>query len=224
MTSDGATLWQADGIPICTAPFAQESPKLIQAPGGDVLLTWFDSRRIRGWDLYAQEIDLVGQIKWPNCGIPFSDTTSFAEIYRTTGDGAGGAIVAWQDLRNGQFSWQSQTNWDIYVGHVTPVAVADVGPRVEPAAELLTAVPNPTMAGVRIGFRVTRPTNVTVEIVDVAARRIRTLLAGASFALGGHDVTWDGRDTSGARAKPGIYFVRLATPGRVVVRKLVMLK
>jgi hypothetical protein len=52
---------------------------------------------------------------------------------------------------------------------------------------------------------------------------VRTILRGAWRAAGEHLVTWDGCDDAGRRARPGMYFVRLAggggePVGRSVVR------
>ncbi len=49
---------------------------------------------------------------------------------------------------------------------------------------------------------------VTLELIDVAGRRIRTILA-STLTGGEHQVQWDGANTAGDRVRPGVYHVRL---------------
>ncbi len=49
--------------------------------------------------------------------------------------------------------------------------------------------------------------------------------AGRGITLTVHDaVFWDARDDGGARAASGVYFVRLATEGRVLTRRLTLMR
>jgi len=79
------------------------------------------------------------------------------------------------------------------------------------AGVLLRVWPNPARGGSHIGFALSRPGYVRVDVFDVAGRRVRTLLDG-SLGAGDHEVIWDGRDARGAVAGAGVYFLRLASP------------
>ena len=59
-----------------------------------------------------------------------------------------------------------------------------------------------------IRFELPIATPVRLEVFDLQGRRIATL-AEASFPAGFHTVSWDRRDATGVRVKPGIYLYRL---------------
>jgi spore germination protein YaaH len=88
---------------------------------------------------------------------------------------------------------------------------------------IANAGPNPFRDAARFRFGLASPAAARVLVVDAAGRRVRELfdgLAPASARL----VTWDGRDTAGLDAAPGIYFVRLQSGGRVAVSKAVKIR
>lgn len=101
-----------------------------------------------------------------------------------------------------------------------------------PIAELATVLPartaiekispNPTAESSRITFALAKPGVVRLEVFDITGRRIRTL-ASSTFAAGHHDVAWDGKDDRGARARAGIYRVRLSTAGTQDHRAIVLI-
>jgi hypothetical protein len=75
----------------------------------------------------------------------------------------------------------------------------------------LAALPNPAPGGAaRVRFRLGNPSLVTVTVFDAVGRRVRVLLSGER-ASGPHELVWDGRDTKGRFARPGVYFVRVET-------------
>ncbi|MFN8177110.1 MAG: FlgD immunoglobulin-like domain containing protein [bacterium] len=68
--------------------------------------------------------------------------------------------------------------------------------------------PNPFRAdeGARIRWSVARDGDVSVTILDVAGRRVRTLASGRRGA-GTAETRWDGRAENGARVAAGVYLV-----------------
>jgi len=101
------------------------------------------------------------------------------------------------------------------LGGTTFLGTVDPG-----GATSLSAGPVPLRAGsVRIDFAVTGDRGralgpVRVSIHDVRGREVRVLLDG-DLPAAGHRTSWDGRDASGRRVSAGVYFVRVATLGRV---------
>jgi hypothetical protein len=73
---------------------------------------------------------------------------------------------------------------------------------------LYRAYPNPFRSSTRLAYAVSGAgENVRIGVYDVAGRQLQSLASG--FVSGGrHEVSWDGTDASGARVKPGIYFIR----------------
>ena len=106
VNSLGAAQWTANGIVISAAAGNQLNPRLVPDGSGGALIVWEDFRDGNG-DIYAQRVDSSGAAQWTAGGIPIAQAASYDETSpQLATDGSGGAIVAWQDLRNG--------NYDIY--------------------------------------------------------------------------------------------------------------
>jgi hypothetical protein len=95
--------------------------------------------------------------------------------------------------------------------------------RVYPESSLSAARPNPFSPQTTITYSKTKGGMVDIQVFDVLGRRVRTLVTGFVQA-GEHDVVWDGRDDSGDRVTPGLYFYRLQTENVVETRKLIVLR
>jgi hypothetical protein len=82
--------------------------------------------------------------------------------------------------------------------------------------------PNPSSRGARIAFVVPRASYVRLTVVDVQGRLVAVLADGVR-PVGRHSIAWDGEGRQG-RLGSGIYFVRLETPERSLVRRMVLLR
>jgi hypothetical protein len=101
------------------------------------------------------------------------------------------------------------------------VPVLDPGDDGEPAvprATVLRAYPNPFNPAVTLSFTLTRPEPVTLDVYDLAGRRVARLRHGP-HAAGPHTVAWRPTDLSS-----GTYLVRLVTPDRVHTTKLSLIR
>jgi hypothetical protein len=128
-------------------------------------------------------------------------------------DGAGGAIVAWQDERTG-------IETDIYAQHVGDPSTGIES--VPPAAPITVVrnVPNPFAGTTEIQLRLRVASSIDVEVYDVAGRRVRA----QSFARG-EGLQWlpfDGRDEAGRLLPSGVYFYRVSANGQTVTSKMVI--
>jgi hypothetical protein len=95
--------WQVDGTPICTASGSQYFPNIVSDGAGGAIVTWTDLRNGGPYDLYiyAQRVDAAGVPQWTADGVAICTAPQGDQPFPTiTSDGAGGAIVAWQDYRN----------------------------------------------------------------------------------------------------------------------------
>jgi len=93
------------------------------------------------------------------------------------------------------------------------VAAARNGSLDPPAARTLSlsVVPNPGRgAAYAVAYAVPSAGPVTVEVFDVAGRRVATLVRGTEDA-GSRRLAWDARASGGHRIAPGLYFARLTT-------------
>jgi hypothetical protein len=84
--------------------------------------------------------------------------------------------------------------------------------------------PNPSASSVRVSYVLTSQATVSVRIYDVTGRLVATLLDGASKEAGHQSLTWDGRDSDGARQPPGIYFCRLSAGDVDLFGKVVLVR
>jgi hypothetical protein len=84
--------------------------------------------------------------------------------------------------------------------------------------------PNPFGTGTTIRYSLPHEGKVQLHVYNVEGRLVRTLVDGMVPA-GAHAVTWDGRDTQGARLSSGVYFYRLFADGQgSLTRKALFLR
>ena len=82
--------------------------------------------------------------------------------------------------------------------------------------------PNPTLGRTQVHYVVARAAPVRLELVDLSGRVVATLVDRVQ-ERGRYVAAWDGAGPRG-RLLPGLYFLRLVAPGRVVTRKLAMIR
>ena len=81
----------------------------------------------------------------------------------------------------------------------------------EPGASAKVALaskPNPTHGGLTVNFNLAADETVELVLFDVSGRQVRELAKGR-FNAGPNQVAWDGRDSRGRTAPPGVYLARL---------------
>jgi len=88
-----------------------------------------------------------------------------------------------------------------------------------PKPVLLQNAPNPFRAASTITYSLPVAGPVTLDIYDIAGRHVRRLVDGEG-TVGLHHVDWEGRDKSGRRVAPGVYFYRLVTEQKVQTNKM----
>lgn len=80
--------------------------------------------------------------------------------------------------------------------------------------------PNPFNPGTSVRYRLDRPGDAGLTVIDVRGRRVRGLVAGWRPA-GEYRADWDGRDDSGSEVPAGVYLCRLESGGRVQAIKMI---
>jgi subtilisin family serine protease len=94
-----------------------------------------------------------------------------------------------------------------------------------PGRTVLAAnVPNPFNPRTKIHFELAHAGAVDVAVFDARGRRVRTLWAQRLAPAGPSAVTWDGTSDDGRPVASGIYFAQLVTEGRVLWRKMALLR
>ncbi len=102
VNSAGVSQWTAGGVPISTAAGDQELPKIVEDGAGGAIIVWRDNRAgggVSGFDIFAQRVNGAGVAQWNANGIPISTAAGWQDRPQLVSDGAGGAVVVWEDGR-----------------------------------------------------------------------------------------------------------------------------
>jgi hypothetical protein len=89
--------------------------------------------------------------------------------------------------------------------------------------DLFPNFPNPFNPATSIRYALPERGFVRLEVVDLEGRRTRLLLAREQEA-GVYVTRWDGTSDAGTPLSSGIYFCRLSSEGRTLVRKMLLLR
>jgi hypothetical protein len=112
ISAAGTVQWANDGSQVCSRYTAFASPSLVADGAGGAIVAWRDGRS--GWqndDIYAQRISAAGAALWTATGVALCTAAGFQATTSIAADGAGGAVVAWEDDRDG--------SWDLYAQRVS---------------------------------------------------------------------------------------------------------
>ena len=104
------------------------------------------------------------------------------------------------------------------------LAIGDPVGAVSPSALLAQNHPNPFARTTSISFAMPGEAGGgALEVYDALGRLVR-VLANGEIPVGRHEVTWDGRDSRGARVPSGVYFYRLTAGTYQEEKKMVVLR
>lgn len=95
---NGAVLWSANGVSVCSASGTQEEPAIVGDGAGGAIVAWADYRSNQG-NIHAQRIGAQGAALWVNDGIAVCAAQGTQHAPGISTDGAGGAVIAWADYR-----------------------------------------------------------------------------------------------------------------------------
>ena len=96
VNASGAVQWVAGGIVLSTATGGQENSRITSDGAGGAIVTW-QGFSGSDFDLYAQRVDASGALRWTAAGVALCTAPGDQEHPAITSDGAGGAIVTWDD-------------------------------------------------------------------------------------------------------------------------------
>jgi hypothetical protein len=116
--SSGNVLWAADGVSVVTKMGIQVNPRLCSDGGNGALAVWEDdSTGLGDENIFAQHITTGGGLTWGTSGVAVCKLSTPQINPRLVVDGAGGALICWQDKRNG-------SDYDIYVQKVNASGIS----------------------------------------------------------------------------------------------------
>ncbi len=158
--------------------------------------------------------------------IDWGSAEPFAGLCATPYHVSYGACPAYLDGDNwGYTRWTAIDNFTMipqdlgYAIESTPTTAPEA-----PASKVaLAASPNPFNPSTTLRGELTVGGTVNLQVVDVAGRRVATLLAGWREA-GELTVDWNGRDDLGHRLASGVYTAILSGPDGIERSKLVLIK
>lgn len=101
---EGNLMWMLDGVPICMAPNRQDDIIMCSDGAGGAIIAWEDHRNVY-WedftDIYVQRINSSGVVQWTTDGVSICEIQDrYVDYLQICSDGAGGAIITWEDNRN----------------------------------------------------------------------------------------------------------------------------
>ncbi|MFX1575139.1 MAG: hypothetical protein ACFFB0_20570 [Promethearchaeota archaeon] len=110
INSTGDVQWEGNGTAICTANGKQRifydywilNQRIISDGAGGAIIVWEDCRsNITVRDIYAQRVNSKGDVLWDDNGTAICTASGDQSGSQIISDGDGGAIIVWQDERNG---------------------------------------------------------------------------------------------------------------------------
>ena len=150
ISSTGTAQWTADGVALCTATNNQNYPIITSDGAGGAIVTWYDYRSGANFDVYAQRISATGAVQWTPDGVALCTATGNQYYAMIVPDDEGGAIVAWQDQRDGNDDIYAQRVW---ADGSTPVLLSLVGADVGADGVKLTWLAGGIESGVATVYR-----------------------------------------------------------------------
>ena len=95
--------------PICRAGNNQKAPRSVPDGKGGAIICWADERNAPTFiTVHAQRIDKDGFVRWTENGVAVSPVVNAQQEPEIIADGAGGAIIAWVDTRDGDLDIYAQ--------------------------------------------------------------------------------------------------------------------
>jgi hypothetical protein len=101
LNDSGIQQWMPGGLPLCVAPGNQAYPQIVSDGAGGAIVVWFDDRSGLDNDIYARRVNASGAAQWTANGVPICTAVDDQSNPVIASDGLGGAIMAWDDNRNG---------------------------------------------------------------------------------------------------------------------------
>ncbi|GAH80608.1 unnamed protein product, partial [marine sediment metagenome] len=114
----------------------------------------------------------------------------------------------------GEIAWCNETQWWFYINTQVGIHRKPEENQVIPKFEIF---PNPSNGNIIISYQMPRKEKKhTLEFYDISGRLIKCLKLTSKKCSG--TIIWNGKDSQGQPAPPGIYFLKLdnRTVGKVV--------
>ena len=160
----GVPLWAVDGINICNEASDQSTPNIISDMAGGVIVSWSDRRSDPiNRDVYAQRVDSNGVVLWTVNGVAIANKPVREHNEKIASDGAGGAIVVWEQL---------DLDWDVWGQRVNASGVVQWAPGGVALCQTGGKRINPKLQKDGRGGAIVTWQDMRVGVYDIYAQRI----------------------------------------------------
>jgi hypothetical protein len=105
---NGDADWTSNGVLLCGATSTQWETEIVADGSGGAIVIWKDYRSGTSYDIYTQRVDANGNALWTADGVPICQASDSENELRLVSDGAGGAIISWQDNRGADIDIYAQ--------------------------------------------------------------------------------------------------------------------
>jgi len=193
------------------------------APNGRIDVVWLDTRDATPGTfdsvLYYSFSEDEGESWSPNT--PISESFDPQIGYPGGQTKIGDYFDMVSDNNYAHLSWANTFTGgqDVYYTRINPESILLLTDNMISHQYLLVS-PNPINENTTVSFRLEEPVDVMLEVIDIHGRKIYTLLDG--MVSGDQSIPWNGKNANGDELSSGIYFIRLTTPKRFVVAKVVL--
>jgi hypothetical protein len=224
ISAAGTVQWATNGVALCAGSGVWGFPTVVSDGAGGAIVTWADQRN-NNFDIYAQWISAAGTVQWMASGVALCTAAGSQFAPTVVSDGAGGAIVTWDDYRSG--------SWDVYAQRIsvggTPQWTADGVVLCTAVGQYNSAIVSDGAGGaiitwhaggmggiyaqrISVGGTAQWTTNGVALCTAVGNRFGPTIISdGASGAI----VTWAEAGGSGADLYADLYAQRISADGTV---------
>ncbi|HKW15850.1 MAG TPA: hypothetical protein VJS69_15300, partial [Candidatus Krumholzibacteria bacterium] len=100
LNSGGLAQWSVNGVAVCTSGGNQDGPQVVTDGAAGAIIAWQDFRGA-ALDIYAQRLNSSGTAQWLANGLGVCTATNSQGNVTAASDGAGGAVMTWEDFRFG---------------------------------------------------------------------------------------------------------------------------
>lgn len=100
LSAAGTPMWLANGLAVSAATGDQLLPAIASDGVSGAIVAWNDNRGLDG-EIFAQRMLSPGMPMWATNGVALTSVSGIQTRPSIAGDGSNGAIVAWEDDRNG---------------------------------------------------------------------------------------------------------------------------
>lgn len=180
MSRYGIPLWAANGVPLSVGIGAQSPIAVSDGAGGFIAV--FQDFRHASPSLYAQRMNSNGVPQWTSNGVPVTTAPDDQNYFAAASDGAGSAIVTWEDFR------RNGSDRDIYAERVERFGFAGTP---EPVIASALDVPNDQGGKVKVSWYGSWPELPPTNAIDYfnVFRSVPTGPANKAIADGRRVVT-----------------------------------